>query len=42
MLKKVRAYDDIVIALLNEGQILRALNFAVDYNVHSMKISTFT
>ncbi|CDW82519.1 UNKNOWN [Stylonychia lemnae] len=41
MLKKVRAYDDIVIALLNEGQVLRALNFAVDYNVHSMKMLTF-
>ena len=28
MLKKLKLFDEIVIALLNEKQILRALNFA--------------
>jgi hypothetical protein len=30
-----------VIALINEGLILKALDYALDYNVHSMRISLF-
>eukprot|EP00347_Sterkiella_histriomuscorum_P024036 403332528 len=41
MLKKLKLFDEIVIALLNEKQILRALNFAQEYGIHSMKLSTF-
>lgn len=28
MLKKLKSYEEIVVALINEGLILRALNFA--------------
>lgn len=41
MLKKLKSYDEIVVALLNEGYVIRALNFAVEYHIHSMKRSTF-
>ena len=41
MLKKLKSYDEIVVALINEGLVLRALNFAQAYNVHSMKLSSF-
>ena len=41
MMKKLRTYDEIVVALMNEGLTLRALNFAQTYNIHSMKISSF-
>lgn len=41
MLKKLKSYDEIVVALINEGLALRALNFAQSYNVHSMKLSSF-
>ena len=41
MLKKLKAYDEIVVALLNEGHVIRALNFAVEFHIHSMKRSTF-
>jgi hypothetical protein len=41
MLKKLKSYDEIVVALINEGLTLRALNFAQAYNVHSMKLSSF-
>lgn len=41
MLKKLKSYDEIVVALINEGLILRALNFAQAYNIHSMKVSSF-
>ena len=41
MLKKLKSYDEIVVALINEGLSLRALNFAQAYNVHSMKLSSF-
>ena len=41
MMKKLKTYDEIVVALLNEGLTLRALNFAQAYNIHSMKQSYF-
>ena len=41
MLKKLKSYEEIVVALINEGLVLRALNFAQQYNVHSMKLSSF-
>lgn len=41
MLKKLKSYDEIVVALINDGLVLRALNFAQAYNVHSMKLSSF-
>jgi hypothetical protein len=41
MLKKLKSNDEIVVALINEGLTLRALNFAFAYNVHSMKLSSF-
>ena len=41
MLKKLKSYEEIVVALINEGLTLRALNFAQAYNVHSMKLSSF-
>lgn len=28
MLKKLKSYDEIVVALINEGLVIRALNFA--------------
>ena len=30
-----------MVALINEGLILKSLDFALDYNVHSMRISLF-
>lgn len=41
MMKKLKNYDEIVIALMNEGLTLRALNFAQAYNIHSMKLTSF-
>lgn len=41
MMQRLKKYDEIVVALINEGMILKALDFALDYNVHSMKISLF-
>jgi len=40
-MKKLKSHDEIVVALINEGLNLRALNFAFTYNVHSMKLSSF-
>lgn len=41
MFKKLKAYDEIVVALINEGMVVKALDFAKDYEVHSMKLSSF-
>lgn len=41
MLQRIKKYDEIVVALINEGMILKALDFALDYNVHSMRLSLF-
>lgn len=30
-----------VVALINEGHILKALDYALDYNVHSMRVTLF-
>lgn len=41
MLQRLKKFDEIVIALINEGMILKALDYALDYNVHSMKLTLF-
>ena len=41
MLQRLKKYDEIVVALINEGHILKALDYALDYNVHSMRHSLF-
>jgi len=41
MLLRLKKFDEIVVALINEGHILKALDFALDYNVHSMRLSLF-
>ena len=41
MLQRLKKFDEIVVALINEGMILKALDFALDYNVHSMRLSLF-
>lgn len=41
MFKKLKSYDEIVIALINDGYMLKALNFAQEYGIHSMKLATF-
>jgi hypothetical protein len=41
MLQRLKKFDEMVIALINEGLILKALDYALDYNVHSMRISLF-
>jgi len=37
MLQRLKKYDEIVVALINEGLILKALDYALDFNVHSMR-----
>jgi hypothetical protein len=41
MLKKLKSHEDIVYALLNEGLIMRALDFALENETHSLKTSLF-
>jgi len=41
MLQRLRKYDEIVVALINEGSILKALDHALDFNVHGMRLSLF-
>ena len=41
MMQRLKKFDEMVIALINEGYILKALDYALDYNVHSMRISLF-
>ena len=41
MLQRLKKHDEIVVALINEGMILKALDFALDFNVHSMRLSLF-
>lgn len=41
MLKKIKSNEDVVYALLNEGLILRALDYAQEADVHSLKVSLF-
>jgi hypothetical protein len=41
MLKKLKTNEDVVYALLNEGLILRALDYAQESQVHSLKLSLF-
>lgn len=41
MLQRLKKFDEIVVALINEGYILKSLDYALDYNVHSMRLSLF-
>ena len=41
MLKKIKNNEDVVYALLNEGLLLRALDYAQESQVHSLKLSHF-
>jgi hypothetical protein len=41
MLQRLKIYDEIVVALVNESLVMKALDFALDNNVHSMKLSSF-
>ena len=41
MLKKLKSNEDVVYALLNEGLLLRAIDYAQDCQVHSLKLSHF-
>lgn len=41
MLQRLKIFDEIVVALVNENLVMRALDFALENNVHSMKLSSF-
>ena len=41
MLKKLKSNEDVVYALLNEGLLLRAIDYAQEFQVHSLKLSHF-
>ena len=41
MLQRLKKQDEIVVALINDGFILKSLDYALDYNVHSMRLSLF-
>lgn len=41
MLKKLRQFEEIASILIREGQLIRALNFAQEYGVHSLPLSKF-
>lgn len=41
MLSRLKSYDEIVVALINEDLVMKALDFALENNVHSMKLSSF-
>ena len=41
MLKKLKSNEDVVYALLAEGLVMRALDYAVESNAHSLKLSLF-
>ena len=41
MLQRLKKFDEMVVALINEGHILKALDYALNYNVHSMRVSLF-
>ena len=39
MLQRLKQHQEIVVALINEDQVMKALDFALEHNVHSMKLS---
>ena len=41
MLMRQKQYYEIVVALVNGDMIMRALDFALIHNVHSMKLGPF-
>ena len=41
MLKKLKSNEDVVYALLNEGLLLRAIDYDQEFQVHSLKLSHF-
>ena len=40
MLQRLRENQEIVVALINEDQVMKALDFALEHNVHSIKMSS--
>ena len=41
MLKKLKSNEEVTYALLNEGLILRALDFALEQGISGLKVSLF-
>jgi hypothetical protein len=41
MLSRLKSFDEVVLSLVNEEYVMKALDFALENNVHSMKISNF-
>ena len=39
MLQRLKQHQEIVVALINEDQVMKALDFALEHSVHSMKLS---
>lgn len=39
MLQRLKQYQEIVVALINEDYVMKALDFALEHDVHSMKLS---
>lgn len=40
MLQRLKHYQDIVVALVNEDHVMKALDFALEHEVHSMKLKS--
>jgi len=40
MLQRLKQYQEIVIALVNEDFVMKALDFAIEHEVHSMKFAS--
>mmetsp|Transcript_35464 Transcript_35464/g.34509 ORF Transcript_35464/g.34509 Transcript_35464/m.34509 type:complete len:89 (+) Transcript_35464:652-918(+) len=41
MMQRLKVFDEIVSALISEGEFMKALDFALENNVHSIKLSNF-
>lgn len=41
MLQRLKIYEEIVVALVTEGLVMKALDFMLENNVSSMKASSF-
>jgi UV DNA damage repair endonuclease len=40
MLSRLKQYQEIVVALVNEDLVMKALDYALEHNVHSMRLSS--
>lgn len=40
MLQRLQHHQEIVVALVNEDYVMKALDFALEHNVHSMRLSS--